>query len=156
MIYNDKLFEKWKNGETGFPIVDACMKELINTGYMHNRGRLIVSSFLCKDLHMDWRLGEQYFATTLIDYDPINNNGGWQWTSGTGTDASPYFRILNPWIQSKKFDPNADYIKKWLPELKNVPANDIHTWDLCYKNYSIYLEPIVSHAKERIKALALM
>jgi deoxyribodipyrimidine photo-lyase len=158
-IYNNELFLKWCNGETGFPIVDACMRQLNTIGYMHNRGRMIVASFLCKDLMIDWRLGEQYFATKLVDYDAMNNNGGWGWVNGFGNDASPYYRVFNPWLQSEKFDKDCVYIKKWLPELKSVPAKDIHKW---YKTYTIYKnkinypEPIVDHDKQRLIALNLI
>jgi len=109
-------FEKWKNGKTGFPIVDAGMRELNETGFMHNRVRMIVASFLVKDLLIDWRWGERYFAEKLIDYDLSANNGNWQWVAGTGCDAAPYFRIFNPYTQTKKFDPDLTYIKKWIPE----------------------------------------
>ncbi|MBP9669645.1 MAG: deoxyribodipyrimidine photo-lyase [Candidatus Pacebacteria bacterium] len=122
-------FERWKKGETGFPIVDAGMRQLNETGWMHNRARMITASFLVKDLHIDWREGERYFATKLIDYDPAVNNGSWQWVAGTGADAAPYFRIFNPWLQQKKFDPEARYIKRWVPELETVPVEDIHAWN---------------------------
>jgi deoxyribodipyrimidine photo-lyase len=111
---NVKHFIAWCKGETGYDIVDACMNQLNKSGFMHNRGRMIVSSFLTKILHIDWRWGEQYFATKLTDYDPANNNGGWQWSAGTGVDAQPYFRIFNPYTQAKKFDPMGTYRKKWL------------------------------------------
>jgi len=151
---NKKLFNAWKNGNTGYPIVDACMKQLNTTGYMHNRGRMIVASFLIKDLLIDWREGEKYFATQLIDYNMSANNGGWQWVAGSGTDAQPYFRIFNPWIQSEKFDPNCNYIKKWLPVLKNIPNKHIHNWNKHYEKYNIeYNEPIVNHSLAREKAL---
>jgi deoxyribodipyrimidine photo-lyase len=107
-----KEFELWCNGKTGFPIVDAGMRELNVTGYMHNRVRLITASFLVKDLHIDWRYGERYFALKLVDYDPSINNGNWQWVASTGCDAQPFFRIFNPWLQQKKFDPDCIYIKK--------------------------------------------
>lgn len=122
-------FERWKNGETGFPIVDAGMRQLRETGWMHNRARMITASFLVKDLHIDWREGERYFATKLIDYDPAVNNGSWQWVAGTGADAAPYFRIFNPWLQQKKCDPDARYIKRWIPELAAVPTETIHAWE---------------------------
>ncbi len=96
---------------------------------MHNRARMITASFLVKDLHIDWRAGEHYFATKLIDYDPAVNNGSWQWVAGTGADAAPYFRIFNPWLQQKKFDPDARYIQRWVPELGAVSVDDIHAWD---------------------------
>ena len=118
---NKSQFDKWKNGQTGVPIVDACMRELNSTGYMHNRGRMTVASFLIKTLLIDWRWGEKYFAQNLTDYDVASNNGNWQGISGTGVDMKPYFRDMNPWIQSSKFDKDAKYIKKWVPELENVP-----------------------------------
>jgi len=124
---NDKKqFEAWQNGQTGFPIIDAAMRQLQTIGWMHNRARMIVASFLVKDLLVDWRLGERHFMQHLVDGDPAANNGGWQWTAGTGTDASPYFRIFNPTTQSKKFDPNGEYIRHWLPELDKVPDAYIH------------------------------
>jgi len=151
-----KNFEKWCNGETGFPIIDACMKQLNTTGYMHNRGRMIVSSFLTKDLQIDWRWGEKYFATQLVDYNISANNGGWQWSAGTGTDAQPYFRIFNPWTQSEKFDSECKYIKKWLPVLEDIPNKEIHKWYKYYKNYNIdYPEPIVDHSIQREKTIEM-
>lgn len=155
-INNIKQFKKWCDGETGFPIVDACMRQMNQTGYMHNRGRMIVASFLIKDLLIDWRWGEKYFATKLVDYDPSSNNGGWLWASGGGTDAQPYFRIFNPWTQSSKFDPNCNYIKKWVPQLKEVPNKEIHNWNTNYQNYLKkidYFEPMVDHKAARIKTL---
>ena len=153
-------FEIWCNGKTGFPIVDAGMRELNETGYMHNRVRLITASFLVKDLHIDWRYGERYFALKLIDYDPFINNGNWQWVASTGCDAQPFFRIFNPWLQQKKFDPNCNYIKKWIPELQGTPVNLIHEWyntvnstiDKSTKLSQIenYPRPIVEHQKEII------
>jgi deoxyribodipyrimidine photolyase len=117
---NKKYFDAWCSGETGFDIVDACMHQLNTTGYMHNRGRMIVSNFLTKLLGVDWRWGEKYFATKLTDYDPCNNNGGWQWSAGTGADAQPYYRIFNPTLQQKKFDPDDEYIAKWLKSNRNI------------------------------------
>jgi deoxyribodipyrimidine photo-lyase len=155
-----KEFELWCNGKTGYPIVDAGMRELNETGYMHNRVRLITASFLVKDLHIDWRYGERYFALKLVDYDPSVNNGNWQWVASTGCDAQPFFRIFNPWLQQKKFDPNCNYIKKWIPELKGAPVNLIHEWyntvnatiDKSTKLSQIenYPRPIVEHQKEII------
>lgn len=141
------LFEKWKTGTTGFPIVDAGMRELNTTGFMHNRVRMIVASFLVKDLHIDWRLGERYFAQQLTDYDPAVNNGNWQWCASTGFDSQPYFRIFNPWLQQKKFDPECIYIKRWVPELATFQPKIIHNW---YKNYqaNIYPKPIIDHTRE--------
>lgn len=112
-----RKFKQWCEGRTGVPIVDAGMRQMNETGWMHNRLRMIVSSFLCKDLHVDWRWGERYFATQLVDYDPAQNNGGWQWSAGTGTDAQPYFRIMNPWSQGKRFDPRGLYIRKYVSEI---------------------------------------
>lgn len=147
-----KLFNAWKTGNTGFPIVDACMRQLNTTGYMHNRGRLIVASFLIKTLFIDWRKGEKYFAQNLIDYDPAANNGNWQWVAGSGVDSQPYFRIFNPWSQSEKYDPDALYIKRWCPELSDIPAKDIHNW---YKKYELYktkidyISPVVEYSERR-------
>lgn len=152
---NKKHFNAWKKGITGFPIVDACMRQMNTTGYMHNRGRMIVASFLVKNLNIDWKEGEKYFAQTLVDYDPSSNNGGWQWTSGGGTDAQPYFRIFNCWTQSKKFDPNCRYIKKWVPELKDVNNKDIHKWDIKHTDYNLYVKPIVDHKETREKTLKM-
>ncbi len=130
-------FEKWCNGQTGYPIVDAGMRELNETGFMHNRVRMVVASFLCKHLLLDWRLGEAYFAEKLLDFDFAANNGGWQWASGSGCDAAPYFRIFNPYLQTKKFDPNFIYIKKWVPE---------------FQEFS-YPKPIVDHEMARKRCL---
>jgi len=123
---------------------------------MHNRGRMIVSSFLIKNLFINWRLGEKYFANSLIDYNMSANNGGWQWASGGGTDAQPYFRIFNAWTQAKKYDKDCKYIKMWIPELKNIPNKDILNWDKSYKNYDIeYPKPMVDHKETRERALKL-
>lgn len=119
-------FDKWCSGETGFPIVDAGMRELVATGYMHNRARMVTASFLVKNLQIDWRAGERFFARYLVDYDPCVNNGNWQWVASTGCDAQPYFRVFNPWRQQKRFDPDAIYIKRWVPELANRQPRDIH------------------------------
>jgi deoxyribodipyrimidine photo-lyase len=149
---NDKTeFTKWKEGNTGFPVVDSAMRQLNRTGFMHNRARMIVASFLTKHLLVDWRWGEKYFATKLIDYNISANNGGWQWSFGSGTDAQPYFRIFNPWSQGEKFDYDCNYIKKWVPELNDVPPQDIHKWDIKYIDYPNikYPKPIVDHAKAR-------
>ena len=124
-MYDEKLYNAWCKGQTGIPIVDAAMHQLIETGYMHNRCRMIVASVFTKLFHLDWRLGEQYFAKYLTDYDPSSNNGGWQWASGTGADSQPYFRIFNPYIQAKKYDPECLYIKKWCPELSNLSPKEI-------------------------------
>ena len=146
-VNNPKFIQAWKDGKTGFPVVDAAMRQLNTICYMHNRGRLIVSSLLIKILQCDWRIGEKYFAQNLTDYDPLVNNGNWQWGSGSGADSQPYFRIFNPWTQSKKFDPNCVYIKKWLPELKSVSNKEIHQWDKFCKNFknTKYPCPITSY-----------
>lgn len=148
---NDKSsFKAWCDGKTGFPIVDAGMRELNSTGFMHNRVRMIVSSFLVKDLHIDWRLGERYFASKLVDYDPCVNNGNWQWSASTGCDAQPYFRIFNPWLQQKRFDPDCVYIKRWVAQLRNLPPAKIHSLE-CAGAKSIvpgYPQQIVDHKKE--------
>lgn len=141
-------FKRWCEGITGFPIVDAAMRELNQTGFMHNRARLIVSSFLIKDLQINWLWGEKYFAQHLVDYDPCVNNGNWQWSASTGCDSQPYFRIFNPWLQQKKFDPECIYIKRWVPELKNVSNAVIHSWykqKQVVKNYPL---PMVDHEIE--------
>ncbi len=136
---NEDLFEKWCNGETGYPIVDAGMRELNTTGYMHNRVRMITASFLCKHLLIDWRWGESYFAEKLLDYELSSNNGNWQWVAGCGCDAAPYFRVFNPSEQQRKFDPDNVYCNKWIPDYK-----DGH-----------YIEPIVDHKTAREEALAV-
>lgn len=156
---NNTWTQAWKDGRTGYPIVDACMTQLNKSGYMHNRGRLIVSSFLVKILLTDWREGEHYFASMLVDYDPASNNGNWQWVAGTGTDSMPYFRIFNPWLQGEKHDKDASYIKKWLPHLQKVEPKHLHHWDEYYKDYDLkelgYLKPIVDYKTQRMKALKL-
>lgn len=146
-------FRAWCEGRTGFPIVDAGMRELNTTGYMHNRVRMVVASFLTKDLHIDWRWGEKYFAQKLVDYDPAVNNGNWQWGASTGCDAQPYFRIFNPWLQQQKFDPECLYIKRWIPELAAFPPKLIH--DLAENPNRLmtnYPQPIVNHSEESAKA----
>ena len=143
-----RKFKSWCIGSTGFPIVDAGMRELNKTGYMHNRVRMIVASFLTKDLHIDWHWGEKYFAKQLIDYDPAVNNGNWQWAASTGCDAQPYFRIFNPWLQQEKFDPECKYIKLWVPELEKHSSKEIHTLRKGI-NRNIYKQPIVDHAEAK-------
>ena len=154
---NKKFIEAWKSGKTGYPVVDAAMNQMNTEGYMHNRGRLIVSAILIKILQVDWRIGEKYFAQQLVDYDPSVNNGNWQWVSSSGADSQPYFRIFNPWTQSKKFDPNCVYIKKWLPQLKDIPSKEIHQWDKYYKNYKDidYNGPITSYEEARQETLEM-
>jgi deoxyribodipyrimidine photo-lyase len=152
-------FEAWKEGRTGVPVVDAAMRQLKETGWMHNRARMIVASFLVKDLLIDWRWGEAWFMENLLDGDIAPNNGGWQWTAGTGTDAAPYFRIFNPVLQSAKFDPNGEYIRKWVPELRGLNARQIHTpWEFELKIAGYPGEPIVDReiVKERtLKAYSI-
>ncbi|MBM3922457.1 MAG: deoxyribodipyrimidine photo-lyase [Sphingomonadales bacterium] len=136
---NEKEFEAWCQGRTGYPIVDAGMRELNQTGFMHNRVRMIVASFLTKHLLIDWRWGEAYFAKKLLDFDLSANNGGWQWAAGSGCDAAPYFRVFNPYIQTKKFDPDLRYIQQWVPESQSLD----------------YPAPIVQHEAARARCLAV-
>jgi deoxyribodipyrimidine photo-lyase len=152
-----KLFTAWKTGKTGFPVVDACMRQLNETGFITNRARLIVSNFLVKILLIDWRKGEKYFATKLIDYDPAVNNGNWQWVAGCGANAQPYFRTLNPWIQSKKCDKTGKYIKTWLPELQEIKYSDLHKWNKAYTKYPKikYPKPIVDYNVQKEKMLKM-
>jgi deoxyribodipyrimidine photo-lyase len=145
-------FALWCEGKTGYPIVDAGMKQLLATGWMHNRVRMIVASFLVKDLHLPWQWGAKYFMKHLVDGDIASNQHGWQWTAGTGTDASPYFRIFNPISQGEKFDPNGTYVRTWIPELADTPNDVVHApWLAGLLNP--YLEPIVDHAQEREESL---
>lgn len=149
---NMEFFERWCDGLTGFPIVDAGMRELKATGNMHNRVRMIVASFLVKDLHIDWRWGERHFAKLLVDYDPAVNNGSWQWAASTGCDAQPYFRIFNPWLQQAKFDPECSYIKRWIPELEKFSVRDIHEWNEQSQTLfggTDYPSPIVEHDRQK-------
>ena len=152
MEYDDpgEGFEAWKAGRTGFPIVDAGMRQLNATGYMHNRVRMIVASFLVKDLHVWWWHGARYFMERLADGDLASNQHGWQWVAGTGTDPSPYFRVFNPTTQGRKFDPAGDYVRRWVPELADVPARTIHQ----PQDVPGYPAPILDHAEERVEALA--
>ena len=136
-LSDEENFAKWMEGKTGYPIVDAGMRELNTTGFMHNRVRMIAASFLCKHLLIDWRLGEKYFAQKLLDYDMASNVGGWQWVVGSGCDAAPYFRIFNPQSQTEKFDPDLKYVKKWVPEFED-------------KNYP---KPIIDHNFARARCL---
>jgi deoxyribodipyrimidine photo-lyase len=148
---NDEAqFIAWKEGRTGLPIVDAAMRQLKEIGWMHNRARMIVASYLVKDLLIDWRWGEAYFMEELLDGDLAANNGGWQWTAGTGTDAAPYFRIFNPVLQSMKFDPNGEYIRKWIPELRGVDSRDIHApWRKGIRVEGYPAKPVVERDTER-------
>jgi deoxyribodipyrimidine photo-lyase len=149
-------FKRWCDGMTGFPIVDAAMRELAATGWMHNRSRMITAMFLTKDLHLDWRLGEAFFMRSLVDGEIASNNGGWQWSAGTGADAAPYFRIQNPWSQTKRYDPDGAYIRKWIPELANVSS--IALLDPPTDGRPIahgYPLPMIDHATERDRTLDL-
>lgn len=150
----DAKLDAWKNGLTGFPFVDAGMRQLLHTGTMHNRVRMVTSMFLCKDLHYDWRLGEQHFMHHLIDGEISSNNGGWQWSAGTGADAAPYFRIQNPWTQSKRYDPEGQYIRRWIPELKNTSNKRLHQ-EPTGQLSSDYPPPILDHSTERKRTLAM-
>jgi deoxyribodipyrimidine photo-lyase len=150
------LFQAWCDGQTGFPLVDAAMRQLNQTGYMHNRLRMVAASFLVKDLLIDWRWGELYFAHKLIDFDFAVNNGGWQWAASTGCDAQPYFRIFNPMTQSEKFDPKGNFIRKYVPELNGFDHKEIHApWLSAKKSADYYPKPIVEHAIQRKLALDL-
>mgnify|MGYP003683682449 CR=1 FL=1 len=153
-------FVKWCQGETGYPIVDAGMKELNTTGYMHNRLRLITANFMNRILGYDWRLGEKYYAQQLVDYDPSVNNGNWQWIASTGVDPKPYFqRLFNPWLQSKKADNDCTYIKRWLPQLKDIPDKHLHEWDKYFQEHNLdeinYLKPIVDYKKSREDSISM-
>jgi deoxyribodipyrimidine photo-lyase len=145
-------FEAWCEGRTGYPIVDAGMRQLRATGWMHNRVRMIVASFLTKDLLIDWREGARFFFQHLVDGDPASNNGGWQWAASTGTDAQPYFRIFNPAAQGKRWDPEGRYVRRWIPELRDVPNKHVHEpWGIGHP--TAYPDPIVDHAERRKLAL---
>lgn len=153
---NDKtLFKAWCEGKTGFPIVDAGMRQLNQTGWMHNRMRMVVASFLVKDLLIDWRWGENYFMKMLLDGDLAPNNGGWQWAASTGCDPQPYFRIFNPLLQSKKFDPEGVYIRKFVSELSSLRSREIHDPPEALRRAHGYPNPVVHHAARKIDALRL-
>lgn len=163
-LNDQNLFESWQAGQTGYPIIDAAMKQLNQTGWMHNRLRMIVASFLTKDLLIDWRWGERYFQDQLIDYDAASNIGGWQWAASTGTDAVPYFRIFNPVTQGKKFDPDGTFVKTYLPQLLHVPKKYLHEPWKMPKDLQVgigcqigrdYPAPIVDHTQQRLKAISL-
>ena len=152
----------WAAGETGFPLVDAGMRQLAQAGWMHNRARIVTASFLVKDLLVDWRVGETHFMRHLVDGDPASNNGGWQWTAGTGTDAAPYFRVLNPVRQAERFDPVGAYVRRWVPELRGVPDERIHEpWRMSAEEQRAagcrvgadYPGPMVDHGERRARAL---
>jgi len=147
---SQEKFARWCAGETGFPIVDAGLRQLNATGWMHNRLRMITAMFLTKDLHLDWRLGERYFMQRLVDGEIASNNGGWQWSAGTGADAAPYFRIQNPWSQTARYDVDAEYIKHWVPELRDVESGKLAKAPAPGIRFAKgYPEPMVDHAKER-------
>jgi deoxyribodipyrimidine photo-lyase len=150
----EDYFEAWKAGRTGYPIVDAGMRQLRETGWMHNRVRMIVASFLTKDLLIDWRWGERYFMEALLDGDLAPNNGGWQWAASTGCDPQPYFRIFNPKLQGEKFDPDGEYVRRWVPELRGASTKVIHEPHASSEAKG-YPKPIVEHAAQKAKALAL-
>jgi deoxyribodipyrimidine photo-lyase len=145
---NKEYIKAWKNGLTGYPVVDAGQRELNETGFMHNRARLISSNWLIKLARVDWNIGEEYFAQKLVDYSPSVNNGQWQWSSGSGADSQPYFRVFNPWIQGERYDKDAEYIKQWVPELADVDPKDIHEWATAYKKYPDidYPAPVFDYA----------
>ena len=145
-------FQAWCDGRTGYPFVDAAMRQLVKEGWMHNRGRMVVASFLVKDLHIEWQHGANFFMKYLIDSDVASNSHGWQWTAGCGTDASPYFRVFNPIQQGKRFDPEGVYIRKYVPELRHLTPNQIHEpWLHPHEGYP---NPIVDHAVERLESLS--
>ncbi len=155
--WNDdpEALEAWKSGRTGFPIVDASMRCLAETGWLHNRLRMIAASFLTKDLLLDWRQGEEHFMRSLVDADLANNNGGWQWAASTGTDAVPYFRVFNPWTQSKRFDPKAQFIRRFVPELDELPNGAHHDpKHLATDRPATYPAPLVDHQAARRRAIA--
>jgi deoxyribodipyrimidine photo-lyase len=155
-----EALKAWKNGETGYPIVDAGMRQLRAEAYMHNRLRMIVASFLTKDLLIDWRAGYDWFREKLADHNPANNNGGWQWAASTGTDAQPYFRIFNPMTQGERYDPDAEYITEYVPELRGVDPEVVHSWHECSlterrKAAPDYPDPIVDHSERREQAISM-
>ena len=155
-----ELLAAWKRGETGYPIVDAGMRQLREEAFMHNRVRMIVASFLTKDLLIDWRHGYDHFRESLVDHDTANDNGGWQWAASTGTDSQPYFRIFNPMTQGERYDPDAEYIRKYVPELEGVGSEVIHEWHELTPTQRAnaapeYPEPIVDHSERRERALAM-
>ena len=150
----EALVAAWEQGRTGFPIVDAGMRQLLGEAYVHNRVRMIVASFLVKDLHQEWTRGARYFLQHLVDGDLASNNHGWQWVAGTGTDASPYYRVFNPITQGKKFDPDGTYVKRWVPELRDLdPSTCTSRGRRPAASPQGYPEPIVDHAHERQVAL---
>jgi deoxyribodipyrimidine photo-lyase len=151
---DDEAIAAWKQGRTGFPVVDAAMRQLVATGWMHNRARMIVASFLAKDLLADWRIGEAFFMEHLVDGDPASNDGGWQWAASTGTDPQPYFRVFNPALQGRRHDPDGTYVRRWVPELADVAAEAIHDPAPETRLARGYPAPIVSHREARLRAIA--
>ncbi len=152
---NNSKLEAWKTGNTGYPIVDAAMRQLLTSGWMHNRSRMIVASFLVKDLHIEWQIGARWFEKWLTDFDPASNSHGWQWTAGCGTDASPYYRVFNPTLQGYKFDPSGDYVRKYIPELRHISGAEVHEpWKLIDGLQNGYPAPILDHFAERDESLA--
>ena len=157
------MLAAWQDGRTGYPLVDAGMRQLRASGWMHNRARMVVGSFLTKDLHQDWRAGEAWFERWLLDGEPAQNNGNWQWIASTGVDPAPYFRrIFNPVLQQQKFDPRGEYVRRWVPELAGVPATSIaEPWLMSDAEQAVagcvigrdYPAPIVDHAAERLRAI---
>jgi deoxyribodipyrimidine photo-lyase len=157
---DETLLDAWKRGETGYPIVDAGMRQLREEAFMHNRVRMIVASFLTKDLLIDWRDGYDHFRELLVDHDTANDNGGWQWAASTGTDSQPYFRIFNPMTQGERYDPDGEYIREYVPELEGVDPEVIHSWHELTPTKRMnaapnYVEPVVSHSDRREQALAM-
>jgi len=151
--YNDFEFTAWQTGNTGFPIIDAAIRQMLNEGWMHNRLRMVVAMFFTKNMLHDWRLGEKFFMENLIDADFSSNNGGWQWSASTGTDAAPYFRIFNPITQSKNFDKNGEFIKKFIPELKDLDASVIHEPPANIRDHLNYPQPILDLKESRLRAI---
>lgn len=150
----DARLAAWQQGKTGYPMVDAAMRQLVATGWMHNRARMIVASFLVKDLHLEWQQGAEWFERHLTDFDPASNAHGWQWTAGCGTDASPYYRVFNPILQGLKFDPNGDYVRRYIPELRHIAGAAVHEpWLLLDGLAHGYPHPIVDHSAERDESL---
>jgi len=150
-----KKFAQWCAGNTGYPIVDAGMRQMLATGWMHNRVRMVAASFLVKDLHLPWQWGAKFFMKHLVDGDIASNNHGWQWTAGTGTDAAPYFRVFNPVLQGERFDPDGNFVREWIPELRDVPKKYIHSpWLAQSGLFGNYAAPMVDHSQERDEALS--
>lgn len=156
--HNERWLQAWKEGNTGIPLVDASQRQLLSTGWTHNRCRMVSSSVLTKLMLIHWRHGEKFYAQHLVDYDPANNNGGWQWSAGGGSDAQPWFRYFNPFSQSKEHDPDCTYIKQWVPELADVPAEAIHAWEeewANFKDVTNYPKPIFSYKSQKEKSIQM-